>query len=144
MSRSNTAGRMTSTIGCQPSPWNWFNAEWPCSLRRAARRHCRPRWQRLVIPTVFMIGSDPVELGLVASLNRPGGNLTGVAYLNVEVAPKRLELLHEFVPAAKSIALLVNPANPAAAEAQAKELGAAAASAWPTIDARECEQPNSK
>ena len=80
-----------------------------------------------VIPTVFMIGSDPVELGLVASLNRPGGNLTGVAYLNVEVAPKRLELLHEFVPAAKSIAMLVNPANPAAAEEQAKELRAAVA-----------------
>jgi putative ABC transport system substrate-binding protein len=80
-----------------------------------------------VIPTVFMIGSDPVELGLVASLNRPGGNLTGVSYLNVEVAPKRLELLHEFVPAAKSIALLVNPANPAAAEEQAKELRAAVA-----------------
>jgi putative ABC transport system substrate-binding protein len=75
-----------------------------------------------VIPIVFMIGSDPVELGLVASLNHPGGNLTGVAYLNVEVAPKRLELLHECVPAAKSIALLVNPANPIAAEAQAKEL----------------------
>ena len=80
-----------------------------------------------VIPTVFMIGSDPVVLGLVASLNRPGGNLTGVSYLNVEVAPKRLELLHEFVPAAKSIALLVNPANPAAAEEQAKELRAAVA-----------------
>jgi putative tryptophan/tyrosine transport system substrate-binding protein len=80
-----------------------------------------------VIPTVFMIGSDPVELGLVASLNRPGGNLTGVSYLNVEVAPKRLELLHEFVPAAKSIVLLVNPANPAAAEEQAKELRAAVA-----------------
>jgi putative tryptophan/tyrosine transport system substrate-binding protein len=75
-----------------------------------------------VIPIVFMIGSDPVELGLVAGLNRPGGNLTGVAYLNVEVAPKRLELLHEFIPTAKSIALLVNPANPVVADAQAKEL----------------------
>jgi ABC-type uncharacterized transport system substrate-binding protein len=79
-----------------------------------------------VIPTVFMVGSDPVELGLVASLNRPGGNLTGVAYLNAEVAPKRLELLHELIPTAKSIALLVNPANPTvAAEKQAKELEAA-------------------
>jgi putative tryptophan/tyrosine transport system substrate-binding protein len=79
-----------------------------------------------VIPTIFMVGSDPVELGLVASLNRPGGNLTGVAYLNAEVAPKRLELLHELIPTAKSIALLVNPANPTiAAEKQAKELEAA-------------------
>jgi putative ABC transport system substrate-binding protein len=78
-----------------------------------------------VIPIVFMVGSDPVELGLVGSFNRPGGNLTGVAHLNAEVAPKRLELLHEFVPAAKSIALLVNPANPHAAEAQANELEAA-------------------
>src|SRR5262245_8235700 len=63
-----------------------------------------------VIPIVFMIGSDPVKLGLVSSLNRPGGNLTGVSYFNEEVAPKRLALLHAFVPAAKSIALLVNPA----------------------------------
>jgi putative tryptophan/tyrosine transport system substrate-binding protein len=78
-----------------------------------------------VIPTVFIVGSDPVELGLVASFNRPGGNLTGVAYLNAEIAPKRLEFLHQLVPAAKSIALLVNPANPVvAAEAQAKELEA--------------------
>ncbi len=77
------------------------------------------------IPTVFMVASDPVELGLVASLNRPGGNLTGIAYLNAEVAPKRLEMLHQFVPTAKSIALLVNPANPVAAGAQAKELESA-------------------
>ena len=78
-----------------------------------------------VIPVVFMVASDPVELGLVTSLNRPGGNLTGVAYLNAEVAPKRLEMLHQFIPRAKSIALLVNPANPRAAESQAKELEAA-------------------
>ena len=78
-----------------------------------------------VIPIVFMIGSDPVKLGLVASLNRPGGNVTGVSYFNEEVAPKRLELLHEFVPTAKSIALLVNPTNPAQAAAQTEELQAA-------------------
>jgi putative tryptophan/tyrosine transport system substrate-binding protein len=65
------------------------------------------------IPIVFMIPSDPVELGLVASLNRPGGNLTGIAYIHDEIAPKRLELLHKVVPEAKSIGMLVNPANPA-------------------------------
>ena len=75
-----------------------------------------------IIPIVFMIGSDPVQLGLVASFNRPGGNLTGFAYLNDEIAPKRLELLHGFIPAAKSIALLVNPANPSVAAGQAKGL----------------------
>ena len=76
------------------------------------------------IPIVFMIGSDPVKLGLAASLNRPGGNLTGVSYFNEEVAPKRLELLHGFVPSAKSIALLVNPAGPA--QAQTEQLQSAA------------------
>src|SRR5258708_10571970 len=74
------------------------------------------------IPVVFMTGLDPVEIGLVASLNHPGGNLTGVAYLNAEVAPKRLELLHELVPTAGSIALLVNTANPVAAGADAKQV----------------------
>ena len=77
------------------------------------------------IPIVFMIGSDPVELGLVKSLNRPGGNLTGVAYLNVEVAAKRLELLHKLVPAAKSIALLVQPDNPLETKIQVREAEAA-------------------
>jgi putative ABC transport system substrate-binding protein len=64
------------------------------------------------IPIAFEIAADPVEVGLVASLNQPGGNLTGVTTLNVELAPKRLELLHEVVPTTRSIALLVNPASP--------------------------------
>ena len=66
------------------------------------------------IPIVFHVGVDPVALGIVPSLSRPGGNITGVASLNVEVGPKRLELLHELVPSATVIALLVNPASPIA------------------------------
>jgi putative tryptophan/tyrosine transport system substrate-binding protein len=64
------------------------------------------------IPIVFGSGVDPVEYGAVASLGRPGGNLTGVGFLTVELMPKRLELLAELVPQAKTIALLVNPNNP--------------------------------
>jgi putative tryptophan/tyrosine transport system substrate-binding protein len=78
------------------------------------------------IPIVFSLGSNPVEVGLVASLNRPGGNLTGVTTLNVEVGPKRLELLHELVPTATVVALLVNPTSPNLAETTAKDLRAAA------------------
>jgi len=77
------------------------------------------------IPIVFETGSDPVQLGLVPNLNRPGGNVTGVTQRNAEVAPKRLELLHELLPAARVMALLVNPADPALAETTAKEVQAA-------------------
>ena len=66
------------------------------------------------IPIVFTAGSDPVQLGLVASLNRPGGNVTGVTQLTGEVAPKRVELAHVLLPTASLIGLLVNPANPSA------------------------------
>ena len=79
-----------------------------------------------VIPIVFEMAGDPIRLGLVASLNRPGGNITGVTQLNEEVAPKRLELLHELVPTASVIALLVNPTDPVLAEANTRNLQAAA------------------
>jgi putative tryptophan/tyrosine transport system substrate-binding protein len=78
------------------------------------------------VPIVFEIGSDPVRLGLVANLNRPGGNLTGVTNLIVEVQPKRLELLHEVLPAVNIMALLVNPTDRALAQVQAREVLSAA------------------
>jgi putative ABC transport system substrate-binding protein len=77
------------------------------------------------IPIVFATDGDPVQLGLAASLSRPGGNVTGVTQLNVEVAPKRVELAHELIPGATVIALLVNPSNPLA-EAVSKDSQAAA------------------
>jgi putative tryptophan/tyrosine transport system substrate-binding protein len=77
------------------------------------------------IPIVFIIGFDPVEVGLVTSLARPGGNLTGVTVLGVELGSKRLELLHELVPAANIVAALVNPNTPAA-ETQSMDLQTAA------------------
>jgi putative tryptophan/tyrosine transport system substrate-binding protein len=78
------------------------------------------------IPIVFEIGFDPVEVGLVASLNRPGGNLTGATNSGVEVAAKQLELLHELVPAATSVALLVNPINRTLTERLLRDTQAAA------------------
>jgi putative ABC transport system substrate-binding protein len=66
------------------------------------------------IPIVFATDTDPVRVGLTASLSRPGGNITGVSNLNIEVGPKRLELAHELFPTATTIALLVNPTNPLA------------------------------
>ena len=78
------------------------------------------------IPIVFTTGGDPVQLGLVASLDRPGGNVTSVTQLTGEVTPKRLEFLHELIPAATSVAFLVNPTDPAFSETGAREMEAAA------------------
>ena len=78
------------------------------------------------IPIVFETGTDPVQLGLVASLNRPGGNVTGITNLSVEIGPKRLELLHELVPAARLIGLLVNQADTVLAQAHLRAIQSAA------------------
>jgi putative ABC transport system substrate-binding protein len=78
------------------------------------------------IPIVFETGGDPVQLGLVARLNQPGGNVTGVTQLNWEILPKKLELLHELLPSARVIALLINPTDSVYAETQLREALAAA------------------
>jgi putative ABC transport system substrate-binding protein len=77
------------------------------------------------IPIVFVVGFDPLTFGLVTSLNRPNGNLTGISVMDVEIGPKRLELLHELIPTATVMALLVNPTTPAA-KVMARDVQAAA------------------
>ena len=78
------------------------------------------------IPIVFLVGGDPVSLGLVASLARSGGNLTGINFFNVELAAKRLELLRELVRGVSRVGVLVNPTNPATSEATLRDVGLAA------------------
>jgi putative tryptophan/tyrosine transport system substrate-binding protein len=79
------------------------------------------------IPIVFTTASDPVQIGLVSSFSRPTGNVTGVSQLNASLGPKRLELAHELMPSATAVALLLNPNDPARAEALTREVQAAAA-----------------
>src|SRR5215475_13773660 len=74
----------------------------------------------IAVPIVFTMAADPVELRLVASLARPGANITGVTQMTTEVGPKRLELMHELLPAVTTMALLVNPSNPVIAETEQK------------------------
>jgi putative tryptophan/tyrosine transport system substrate-binding protein len=81
---------------------------------------------KTAIPIVFETGFDPIQLGLVTNLNKPGENITGVTQLNALVTPKRLELLHELVPKANVVGLLVNPTNPAMMEAETNEAISAA------------------
>jgi putative tryptophan/tyrosine transport system substrate-binding protein len=93
------------------------------------------------IPIVFDIGADPVELGLVGSLNRPGGNVTGVTVLTKNLIAKRLELLHEIVPEARTIGFLVNPNSPIA-EAEKKDVESAALSLGVRIESASAGNPD--
>jgi putative ABC transport system substrate-binding protein len=87
------------------------------------------------VPIVFSTGADPVAAGLVTSLNRPGGNITGVASMNTELNAKRLGLLQELLPAATRLAVLVNPASPRVAEAVVADMQAAASAIGRQVDA---------
>jgi putative tryptophan/tyrosine transport system substrate-binding protein len=87
-----------------------------------------------IIPIVFSAGTDPVKAGIVASLSRPGGNVTGVNYMATELNAKRVSLLRELAPHASHLALLVNPANPVAADSEIKDAKVAAASIGQQID----------
>src|SRR5258705_7766098 len=109
-------------IGCRPWSPIWFNIRWPCLRRPALLQHSRQRQLNLQLP----LSSPPAaKLGLIDNLSRPSGNITGATQLNVELGPKRLELLHELLPTATIVALLVNPTNPVA-ETLSREMEASA------------------
>jgi len=109
MWRSNTVGRRVNMTECRRSRLSWLVVGWRSSL---PIRLAYWRSRVTTIPIVFTTGGDPVQLGLVTSLSRPGGNVTGLTILSAELLPKRLEVAHELVPMAKVMAVLVNPTNP--------------------------------
>ena len=101
--------RATADDGCRTGA-AWRAMFWP--RPEASVRLWRPRRQRRAIPIVFETGANPVNIGLVESISRPTGNITGVSSLNVEVGPKRFDLLRQLRPTATVVAVLVNPSNP--------------------------------
>jgi putative tryptophan/tyrosine transport system substrate-binding protein len=114
-------------IGCRRWSPNWFAVRYPVIVvLESTNGALAAKAATQTIPIVFMQSADPVRIGLVESLNRPGGNLTGINLLLAETAGKRLELLLELVPTAKSIAHLRNPTNPVYAEAEMREVELAA------------------
>ena len=126
--RSSTAGRKGVTTECRC----WHSIELISRSRDvkvivANTPGVLPLKEAIkTIPIVFTTASDPVQIGLVASLARPGGNVTGITQLSVEVAPKRLQFMRELFPAATIMGVLVNPTDPQQTEAQLKDLHAAA------------------
>ena len=126
-SRSNFAGRKVNTTLCRRSAAELARRQVNVIVAAGGAAPRAAKAATATIPIVFVTGADPVNDGLVASLNRPGGNLTGINILTTALEPKRLELLHEVLPRTDAIALLVNPTHPAA-DAQVREVEAAGAS----------------
>ena len=124
--RSNTAGRRAGTRRLPAMVADLVQRQVTVIAATTAPAALAAKAATTTIPIVFETAADPVQLGLVARLNRPGGNITGVTSLIVEVAPKRLELLHELVPTARVMAFLVNPADPALATPELRTSQAAA------------------
>jgi len=125
--RSNSAAPTTILNNCLPWQAIWYNVRSPRSSHRQGLQYRLPRRRpNQYIPIIFFTGFDPVASGFVASLNRPGGNLTGIFTLNPELLTKRLELLRELVPAAKSITLLLSPTGITSTEAVLQKLKEAA------------------
>src|SRR6516165_3500209 len=127
MFRSSITGWMANSIACRPCWPSWSAVVWPSSPRLAAiAPRLAAKAATTTIPIVFGVGEDPVRLGLVASLARPGGNATGINVFTAEITAKRLGLFHDLVPKAVRIAVLINPANAQPAEAFQREIPEAA------------------
>ena len=132
-SGSNTTLPRAGTIGCRRWQRSWRAARSPCSSQCPPLRLSRPRPRPRPFPIVFSTTDDPIKLGLVASLARPGANATGAYFFLSDLAAKQLRLLRELVPAAVRIGLLVNPEN-ANVENVTQEVTAAASAMGMQID----------
>ena len=125
MLQSNTGGPRIKRIDCRRWRLTWFVDELPVIATSGNAAALAAKAASPTIPVVFAVSEDPVRLGLVASLARPGGNVTGINFLSAEVTAKRLELLRVLVPGATQIAVLVNPTAPVT-ETTLREVEAAA------------------
>ena len=119
--RSNTGGRKANTIDCRRLAADLVRPSVRDRLSRRRVAALRRQSGDLYYPDRVRAGTDPVQSGLVASLNRPGGNITGASLLQAELEAKRLELLHDLVPTTAVVGLLVNPANPAITEPETRK-----------------------
>ena len=115
---------MVKAIDCRRSPADLVNRKVAVLVGMDNAASLAAKAATKTIPVIFVVGGDPVKFGLVASLNRPGGNVTGVTFFTNQLELKRLELLHELVPRAAAIAVLINPRQPAAVD-QEEEVTAA-------------------